>query len=225
MSEREDLLVGSFPFVPKQERAQQKRGALLESGYTLFISRGYEQTTAKEIASHAGVATGTFYRYFSDKRQLLMSLLEDKIDRLMPPEPTWLSGDPESLLASNLEAYDKRLKDLGLQRVLNELLLKDLELTEVLAAARKKIYSRILTGLKQAEEKGLTWKDLDLDTITWSIMVLVENAPEKAVQSGKLLDYRELSKIICRMVFPPEVMKQLQNENRENLQIDDKPSH
>lgn len=225
MSEREDLLVGSFPFVPKQERAQQKRDALLDSGYTLFISRGYEQTTAKEIASHAEVATGTFYRYFSDKRQLLMSLLEDKIDRLMPPEPTWLSGDPESLLASNLEAYDKRLKDLGLQRVLNELLLKDLELTEVLAAARKKIYSRILTGLTQAEEKGLTWKDLDLDTITWSIMVLVENAPEKAVQSGKQLDYRELSKIICRMVFPPEVMKQLQNENRENLQIDDKPSH
>lgn len=225
MSEREDLLVGSFPFVPKQERAQQKRDALLDSGYTLFISKGYEQTTAKEIASHAGVATGTFYRYFSDKRQLLMSLLEDKIDRLMPTEPTWLSGDPESLLAANLEAYDKRLKDLGLQRVLNELLLKDLELTEVLAAARKKIYSRILTGLKQAEEKGLTWKDLDLDAITWSIMVLVENAPEKAVQSGKLLDYRELSKIICRMVFPPEVMKQLQNENREDLQIDDKPSH
>jgi TetR/AcrR family transcriptional regulator, mexJK operon transcriptional repressor len=215
MSDREDLLVGAFPFVPKQERAQQKRNALLESGYTLFSLKGYEQTTAKEIASTAGVATGTFYRYFSDKRQLLMSLLEDKIDKLMPPEPTWLTADPETLLAANLEAYDKRLKKLGLNQVLPELLPKDSELTEVLAAAKRKIYARIHSGLKQASEKGLTWKDLNLESVTWSIMVLVENAPEKGSQSGKPAEYREIAKVICRMVFPPEVIKQLRNENSE----------
>ncbi|MDV2687606.1 helix-turn-helix domain-containing protein, partial [Alkalihalophilus lindianensis] len=65
MSEREDRLAGEFPFIPRQERAQQKRNALLESGRILFVSKGYEHTTAKEIAAHAGVATGTFYRYFS----------------------------------------------------------------------------------------------------------------------------------------------------------------
>ena len=214
MSDHENL-IGAFPFVPKQERAQQKRDALLESGYTLFISKGYEQTTAKEIASHAGVATGTFYRYFSDKRQLLMSLLEDKIDRLLPPEPTWGTGDPELLLTALLEAYDKRLKDVGLQRVLPELLPKDLELTEVFAAARGKIHSRIHTGLKQASEKGLTWGDLDLESVTWSIMVLVENAPEKEGKSGKKVDFQGIAKVICRMIFPPEVIIQLRNENRQ----------
>ncbi|HEY2420669.1 MAG TPA: TetR/AcrR family transcriptional regulator [Neobacillus sp.] len=212
MSEREDHLVGTFPFVPKQERAQRKRDALLESGQFLFVSKGYEQTTAKEIAAHAGVATGTFYRYFLDKRQLLMSLLEDKIEKLMPPGPTWLTGDPETLLTLHLQAYDKRLKDMGLQKVLPELLPKDNELTEVFNAARRKIHSRIFTSLKQASEEGLTWEDLDLESVTWSIMILVENAPEKVRQSGKQVDYHEISKVICRMVFPPEVMKQLRNE-------------
>lgn len=64
MPDREDKLVGEFPFVPKQERAQQKRNALIESGYALFNSKGYELTTAKEIAAHAGVATGTFIGIF-----------------------------------------------------------------------------------------------------------------------------------------------------------------
>jgi TetR/AcrR family transcriptional repressor of mexJK operon len=213
MSDREDFLVGAFPFIPKQERAQQKRNALLESGQILFSSKGYEHTTAKEIASHAEVATGTFYRYFSDKRQLLMALLEDKIDKLLPPEPTWLAGNPESLLALLLEGYDKRLNGLGLHRVLPELLPRDPELTEVIAAANRKLHTRIHAGLKQASEKGLTWKDLDLESITWSIMTLVENVPRKECQSGKLADYREISRVICRMVFPPEVIHLLQKEN------------
>lgn len=209
MSDRDDLLTGEFPFVPKQERAQQKRNALLESGHALFITKGYEQTTAKEIASHAGVATGTFYRYFSDKRQLLMALLEDKIDKLLPPEPSWFSNDPESLLASLLEAHYKRLNELGLQRVLSELLPKDTELAQVLGASKRKIHDRIHSGLKQANEKGLTWKDLDLDTVTWAIMVLLEKGYEKERQTGEKADFKEISKVISRMVFPPEVLEQL----------------
>ncbi|MCL6572449.1 MAG: TetR/AcrR family transcriptional regulator, partial [Bacillus sp. (in: Bacteria)] len=159
-----DLLIGEFPFVPKQERAQIKRNALLESGHILFISKGYEQTTAKEIAANAGVATGTFYRYFSDKRQLLMSLLEDQLDKMLPPEPSWLSCNPERVLASLLEAHHKRLNELGLHRLLPELLPRDLELAEVLKVARRKIHEKIHRGLIQASDKGLTWKDLDLDT-------------------------------------------------------------
>ncbi|MFP5113066.1 TetR/AcrR family transcriptional regulator [Bacillaceae bacterium C204] len=211
MPDHDDLLIGEFPSLPKQERAQQKRNALLESGRTLFISNGYEQTTAKEIAANAGVATGTFYRYFSDKRQLLMSLLEDKLDKLLPPEPTWISSDPESLLASLLENHNKRVSELGLSRVLPELVLKDPGLAEFLGDARKKIYSRILIGLKQAEEKELTWKDLDLDAVAWAILVLVENSHGNEGHSGKSEDFQEISKVICRMVFPPEVLNQLRN--------------
>lgn len=210
MSDRDDQLIGEFPFIPKQERAQQKRTALLESGRTLFISKGYEQTTAKEIAAFAGVATGTFYRYFSDKRQLLMSLLEDKLDNLLPPEPSWVSRDPESLLASLLQAHYQRLNELELHRVLPELMLKDPELAEFLREARKKIHARILLGLQQAKEKGLTWKDLDLNAVSWAILILVEHQGNEN-QSGNCTDYHEISKVICRMVFPPEVLEQLRS--------------
>jgi TetR/AcrR family transcriptional regulator, mexJK operon transcriptional repressor len=213
MSEHEDIQVGEFPFVPKQERAQQKRNALLESGHALFISKGYEQTTAKEIAAHAGVATGTFYRYFSDKRQLLLSLLEDKLDRILPPEPSLASCNPEEVLATTLEAHYKRLSELGLNRVLPELLLKDIELSEVIVTARRKVLNRIHLGLTQTQEKGLTWKDLDLETVSWAIMVLVENGYEKERQTGKKANYQNIAKVICRMIFPPNVLEQLRNQS------------
>ncbi|WP_026575334.1 TetR/AcrR family transcriptional regulator [Bacillus sp. UNC438CL73TsuS30] len=220
MSDREDQLVGDFPLVPKQERAQQKRNALLESGHALFISKGYEQTTAKEIAAKAGVATGTFYRYFLDKRQLLMALLEDKIEKLMPPEPSWVIGNPETRLAELFEVHGNRLQRLGLHRVLPELILKDPELSKVIASAKLKIHSRIYAGLEKASEKGLTWNDLDLNTLTWSIMLLAENTTGKVLESGDTEEYQKTAKIICRMVFPPEVLKKLQTDENyeENLE-------
>jgi AcrR family transcriptional regulator len=37
----------------------------------LFASRGYEQTTAAEIAQSVGLTERTFFRHFSDKREVL----------------------------------------------------------------------------------------------------------------------------------------------------------
>ena len=37
----------------------------------LFAERGYDQTTVADVAARAGVTERTFYRYFSDKREVL----------------------------------------------------------------------------------------------------------------------------------------------------------
>ena len=39
----------------------------------LFQERGYAETTVQEIAAHAGLTERTFFRYFSDKREVLFS--------------------------------------------------------------------------------------------------------------------------------------------------------
>ncbi|MFL6561833.1 MAG: TetR/AcrR family transcriptional regulator, partial [Bacillus sp. (in: firmicutes)] len=69
---------------------------------------------------------------------------------------------------------------------------------------------------KLAQEKGLTWKDLDLDTVSWAILVLVENGQSKERQGGKQIDFQEISKVICRLVFPPEVLEQLRRMDEKN---------
>ena len=46
---------------------------LQEAALELFATRGFEQTTAAEIAQSVGLTERTFFRHFSDKREVLFS--------------------------------------------------------------------------------------------------------------------------------------------------------
>ena len=46
-------------------------GRLARAALELYSERGFEQTTALEIAERAGVTERTFFRYFADKREVL----------------------------------------------------------------------------------------------------------------------------------------------------------
>ena len=47
------------------------RGRLEQAALELYQERGFEQTTVAEIAKRAGLTERTFFRYFSDKREVL----------------------------------------------------------------------------------------------------------------------------------------------------------
>ena len=55
--------------MPKKEENMHARLQL--AALELFAVRGYDQTTSAGIAAHAGVTERTFYRYFSDKQEVL----------------------------------------------------------------------------------------------------------------------------------------------------------
>jgi AcrR family transcriptional regulator len=46
-------------------------GRLRAAALELYVERGFEQTTVADIAERAGVTARTFFRYFSDKREVL----------------------------------------------------------------------------------------------------------------------------------------------------------
>jgi AcrR family transcriptional regulator len=48
-------------------------GRLIKAAITLFDEQGYDDTTVLEIAEAAGLTKRTFFRYFSDKREVLFS--------------------------------------------------------------------------------------------------------------------------------------------------------
>ncbi len=59
---------------PQQDRAVRTRAALLGAAAKEFSAHGYAATTAKSIAARAGVATGSFYQYFTNKDAALREL-------------------------------------------------------------------------------------------------------------------------------------------------------
>ena len=47
------------------------RGRMIRAAIELFAERGFDQTTAGDIAERAGVTERTFFRHFTDKREVL----------------------------------------------------------------------------------------------------------------------------------------------------------
>ena len=58
------------------------RGRLQEAALALYAERGFDQTTAAQIADRAGVTERTFFRHFADKREVIFggsALLKERI--------------------------------------------------------------------------------------------------------------------------------------------------
>ncbi len=96
----------------KTARGASTRQLLIDSAVGVFAERGYARATTKEIAKAAGVAEGTIYRHFSDKRDLFQaafleksSLMSEEFLRL--PE---LAGS--STVRENLKRFMQIIEDL-----------------------------------------------------------------------------------------------------------------
>jgi AcrR family transcriptional regulator len=58
------------------ERSERSRAAILEAALELFSHRGYGATSMRDIASKAGVSTGSVYHHFAEKEAIFQALLE-----------------------------------------------------------------------------------------------------------------------------------------------------
>lgn len=64
-------------------KARDKRERILRAAVKVFARKGFYASRVSEIAKAAGVADGTIYLYFKSKDELLTSLFEDRITRLL----------------------------------------------------------------------------------------------------------------------------------------------
>lgn len=58
---------------PSTPKAEETRQRILEGALRLFRKRGFDQTTMRDIAQEAGVATGAAYYYFRSKEEMVMA--------------------------------------------------------------------------------------------------------------------------------------------------------
>ena len=97
------------------------RGRLHEAALALFAERGFDQTTAAEIAARAGLTERTFFRHFADKREVLFGgseLLKQRILAGVAGAPA--ANGPLDAVACGLDAAAAMLgefrRDLSQQR-------------------------------------------------------------------------------------------------------------
>ncbi len=67
--------------IPIQQRSIDKKNRIKEAGFAVFCENGYYNTNTKEIAQRAGVSTGILYRYYADKKSILMDVMDGYFNR------------------------------------------------------------------------------------------------------------------------------------------------
>ena len=112
----------SEPPSPSTSRANAKartRARVLQAARSLFMERGYEAATIRDIASRADLSTGAVFASFSDKADLFKAVLaEDHERQLDAMESARLDDLPvrKALLAMFRVAYQFHLDQLPLLR-------------------------------------------------------------------------------------------------------------
>jgi AcrR family transcriptional regulator len=73
-----------FNIAAPTEKGELTRNAILGSALQLFRDKGFETTTMRDVASHAGVALGAAYYYFDSKDAIVMGFYERAQRNLAP---------------------------------------------------------------------------------------------------------------------------------------------
>jgi AcrR family transcriptional regulator len=90
------------------------RGRLEQAALELYVERGFENTTVAEIAERAGLTERTFFRHFSDKREVLFSgsaALKELLVNATIGAPE--SASPMEAVTAGMEAASAMLQQRG----------------------------------------------------------------------------------------------------------------
>jgi AcrR family transcriptional regulator len=145
-------------------RAQPREGrnALLTAALRVFARRGYRQAGVDEISAEAGYSKGALYWHFSGKEELLMALLDERIDTPMRELVALLeSARPDRDMS--LEATHEFARQLRDQR---EAVLLDREYWSLAIrdSALRERYAERQTELRQALSTALEARASHLGT-------------------------------------------------------------
>lgn len=98
-----------------QTRSQETNEALIEAATLLFAELGFHKVNTKDIAKAAGVAIGSFYGYYADKKQVFIEIIKTY---------------KEALLTAGLCENKDTSCDYGLDQVINYFINQKLQVAE-----------------------------------------------------------------------------------------------
>ena len=134
--------------------AEKTRQRILSSALTLFVRKGYENTTFNDIAARLKMSKGAVYWHFESKADLLSALLDEAMERF------------SAALSRRMEGRELTFPAIA----------------EVLLEAAGRIVSdKSRAEFFMLMQTGLKWTDIKLADVARRLMVECDCGPYKAV--------------------------------------------
>ena len=159
---------------------REAREELLSAALRVFARRGYREARVDEIAAEAGYSKGALYWHFSGKEELLIALLEERIDAPMRDRFALLASAPpeRDMSVEASREFARQLSEaretLLLEREYWSLAIRDPELRARYCERQKELRDALAAGMEaRARHLGtpeLTMPAEDVARIVMSII-------------------------------------------------------
>ena len=174
------------PSAPVTARGARTRQKLVDAAERIFGDVGYEAASISDITREAGVALGTFYVYFADKKGLFVEVVDNLGERLRAHLGEAVAGVGE---ADRLAVEEAGLRAFFGFAAAHRLLYRIVRQAEFVDPdCFRRYYRRIAEpyakGLQDAMTRG-ELKPMDAETLAWALMGVADFLGMRYVLWGK----------------------------------------
>jgi AcrR family transcriptional regulator len=167
---------------PRPDLTSRRRQELVVAAYEVFAERGYTDAGVADIVAHLGIGHGTFYRYFASKREILDSVIDYGVERILTEIQAEVSPDSATSLEQLLDQVEQIVDRLfalldaepGLvQLILFEATSIDEELTHRVLGLADTFGAVTASYLNNGIRHGFIRDDIDVPVVAEGITALV----------------------------------------------------
>lgn len=160
-------------------KGRQTRSAIEQAARKLFAERGFHGTTLADITAAAGRSPAVFYRYFTDKEDLLAGLAESFLHDVVAPSRLSVrlpasAEDTEFFTATVTGYWNLFTQNIGIMIAVAQLAATQPRFAAVQDEFRRFGMEIVAASVRQAQRQGYAG-ELDPDTTAAAIALLFEN--------------------------------------------------
>ncbi|HEY0959703.1 MAG TPA: TetR/AcrR family transcriptional regulator [Novosphingobium sp.] len=187
---------------PTRDQVEQRDRALLDHALELFVERGYDNTTIRDLAAAAGTTRRTVYARYADKRELFEATIEHALRHVASPVPDLDLESGEDLETLLIEVARFRIANvmtptgLRFQRFLHT---ESYRFPEIVHAAYGRISNPALDYVAELLERHNAMGVTDIEeprAAARALMNMVVGVPVRTVLLGRILGPEEIEERI-----------------------------
>jgi len=179
-------LVGAVGTTPGG-RALDRRKQIMGVASKVFAEKGYYATTIADLASAAGIAKGTIYWYFNNKRAIMLAILDDIVSEINESFGLVVRDTPNGLEAI-LRCVEPAIRLLEKHGPIYLMYFLEIGSTDrVLQEKYRDIYRAIHAGTRMALERGMKEgliRKVNPELTAYAVMGLIERISQVAGPGG-----------------------------------------
>lgn len=168
-------------------RALDRKKHIMSVAARVFAEKGYYATTISDLADAAGIAKGTIYWYFSNKRSIMAAILDDITEEITETFSRAMEGAPDGLEAV-LRCVEPAFRLLEKHGPIYLMYFREIGSTDAILQDKfRRVYKVVHRGTRNALQSGIeegVVRSVNPDLSAYAVMGLIERVSELGDMNG-----------------------------------------